>query len=207
MISKVQVFTPVCRLESETIQAVLRLEWPEPLSWILQRDNPTDNGRVNILHQYQMARERFLQGTDEAMLVIESDIIPPKDALQKLAALDADVAYGVYRFRTSNIINIFERYSEKPKNMGESFSIHPKKLAWARKRVRIPCSGAGLGCVLIKRHVLTAIQFRMEGKDGAHCDTFFNRDVLQAGYSQMADMSVICGHVNEQGEILWPFQK
>jgi hypothetical protein len=207
---RTQVFTPVYRLEPETIEAVFRLEWPGPLSWIFQRDNPEDGstpggGRVNTLHQYQKARERFLLGNDDAMLVIESDIIPPADALVKLANLDADCAYGVYRFRTSNIINIFERYDAKPRNLGESLSIHPRKLLAARRRVRIPCSGAGLGCTLIKRHVLKAIQFRFEGERGAHCDTFFNRDVLQAGYSQMADMSVVCGHKTEEGEILWPF--
>jgi len=211
MIRTVQIFTPIYRLEPETIEAIFRLEWDGPLSWIFQRDNPADGstpggGRVNILHQYQKARERFLLGNDDAMLVVESDIIPPADALVKLANLDADCAYGVYRFRSPQvIINIFERYEGKPRNMGESLSVHPKKLANARRRVRVPCSGAGLGCTLIKRHVLQRIQFRFEGELGAHCDTFFNRDVLQAGYSQMADMSVACGHKTEEGEILWPF--
>lgn len=205
MIRTVQVFTPVYRLEKETVEAVLALEWDGPISWQLQRDNPTDNGRVNILHQYQRARERFLQGTDEAMLIIESDIIPPAKALMKLAALDSDVAYGIYRFRTSDVINIFERYPEPSRNVGESLSLHPRRLNRARRLVTVPCSGGGLGCVLIKRHVVQAVQFRIEGPQGAHCDTFFNRDVLQAGFSQMADMSVVCGHVNEEGETLWPF--
>jgi hypothetical protein len=204
MINRVQVFTPVYRLEPETIEAVFALEW-EPLVWQFQRDNPDDNGRVNILHQYQRAPERFLIGGDDALLVIESDIIPPKNTIEKLAALDADVAYGVYRFRVSNVINIFEKYPGKPRNEGESLSIHPRKLANARRVGKVHCSGAGLGCVLIKRHVLQSIQFRLEGPQGAHCDTFFNRDVLHAGFTQMADMSVICGHKNEEGEILWPF--
>lgn len=203
MIKRVQVFTPVFRLEPETVTAVFALEWDGPLSWIFQRDNPSVEGRVNTLHQYQLGRDRFLRGDDEAMLVIESDIIPPPDALKKLAALDVDIAYGVYRFRGScAIINVFERYPGTPRNEGESLSIHPQKLRRAVSAGRTPCSGGGLGCCLIKRHVLEAISFRME--DTGHCDTYFNRDAMRQGYTQMADMSVICGHKDITGEILWP---
>lgn len=203
MIKRVQVFTPVYRLEPETVQAVLALQWDGPLTWIFQRDNPTADGRVNILHQYQQARARFLAGDDDAMLIIESDIIPPPDALQRLAAHDADVADGVYRFRVSPVVNVFERYPGTPRNEGESLSLHPRKLATARRAGVTPATGGGLGCCLIKRHVLERIPFRIENT--AHCDSYFKRDVLRLGFSHVADMRVVCGHKNEQGEILWPF--
>lgn len=208
MIERVQVFTPVYRLEPETVTAVLGLQWDGPLSWIFQRDNPetgTDReaARRNILHQYQQARHRFLAGNDDALLVIESDIIPPADTIQKLAALGADVAYGVYRFRISDVINVFEKYRKPSRNMGESLSIHPEKLAAARAGGAVECTGGGLGCCLIARHVLEKIDFRLG--ENAHCDSFFNQDVMDAGFRQMADMNVICGHKNEAGEILWPF--
>jgi len=202
MIERVQVFTPVYRLEPETVEAVLALEWDGPLTWVFQRDNPTDEGRLNILHQYQLARQRFLAGDDDALLVIESDIIPPPDALKKLAALGADVAYGVYRFRTTDVINVFERYSGTPRNEGESLSLHPAKLRRAVKAGRALCTGGGLGCALITRAVLEQIPFRLDAT--AFCDTYFNRDVLRAGLVQMVEMSVICGHKSEEGEILWP---
>lgn len=203
MIERVQVFTPVYRLEAETVAAVLALEWDGPLTWVFQRDNPSGDGRVNILHQYQQARTRFLAGGDDALLIVESDIIPPPDALRKLAALGADMAYGVYRFRTTVVCNVFERYPGNPRNEGESLSIHPAKLAAARRAGVVPCSGGGLGCVLIARRVLERIEFRME--DTAFCDTYFNRDAMHLGFRQMADMSVICGHKDESGAVLWPF--
>lgn len=198
----VLVFTPVYRLEPEMVQAVAALEWDGPLTWLFQRDNPTDNGRENILHQYIRGRETFLNGRWDAMLVIESDIIPPADTLLKLDALQADVAYGVYRFRHSDNINIFERYPGTPRNEGESLSIRPEKLADALSRGFIPCSGGGIGCTLIRRNVLEVIQFRQE--ETAHCDTYFNRDVLHRGFTQRADMSVVCGHKDETGAVIWP---
>lgn len=199
------VFTPCGPrgIEPETAQAILKLEWGGPLRVLLQWDNPYGGGRENITHQYQRARRLFLAGDDEAMLVIEADIIPPPETLWRLAFLEADVAYGVYRFRVSDVVNVFERYPGWPRNIGESLSLHPEKLAAARRAGVTPCSGAGLGCTLIHRHVLEAINFRME--DNAHCDSYFNTDVLRAGFWQMADMNVVCGHKNEAGEILWPF--
>jgi hypothetical protein len=201
------VFTPVYELEEQTRRALFQLRWDKPLTYLLQKDNPTGNGRQDILHQYQRGRSMFLAGSYDAMLVIEDDIVPPPTALQDLAALNSDVAYGVYRFRVSNVINVFERYDhgdqdgDPPRNMGESLSIKPALLRHALQLGKIPCSGGGLGCVLIRRQVLEQIPFRMELT--AHCDSYFNRDVLAAGFSQWADMTVICGHVQE-GQVLWP---
>lgn len=202
MIERVQGFTPVFRLEAETVQAIFSLKWASPLTWVFGRDNPSKEGRLNILHQYQKARSLFLAGEAEALLIVESDIIPPPEALLKLAALQADVAYGVYRFRTTEVINVFERYPGQPANEGESLSLHPAKLRQAVQAGRVLCSGGGLGCILIRREVLEKIPFRQE--ETGHCDTYFNRDVLRAGFSQVADMSVICGHKDEAGEVLWP---
>jgi len=235
-IKDVMVFTPVYRLESATVEAILGgspstvlkdglgtspvrsagLEWDGSITWILQRDNPLvvgdqahsgearKAGILNNLHQMQRARETFLAGRYEALLVVESDMIPPKDALIRLAAVGTDVAYGVYRFRTSDVINIFELYPGKPNNPGESLSLHPHLLRRAMKLGVYPCSGAGFGCTLIKRRVLERLEFRIDERDSVHADTYFCRDVLQAGFSQAAEMRVVCGHKDESGEVLWP---
>lgn len=208
----VLVFTPVLRLEPETREALFALEWDGPLSHLLQRDNPHFETRdklkqrvLNHLHQYQRGREVFLSGRFDAMLIVESDIIPPRDALIKLAALESDIGFGVYRFRLSNVVNIFELYPGKPRAVGESISIRPGRLEAAVKAGVVNCSGAGFGCTLIRRHVLETIPFRVEWpKNGGHCDIPFVRDAMRHGFVMMADMSVICGHKDEDGQILWP---
>jgi hypothetical protein len=201
-LNSVLVFTPVYRLEPETVDAVLSLEWDGPIAYLFQRDNPYSDGRQNILHQYQMGRRVFMSGDYSHLMVIESDIIPPPNALNKLMALDADIAHGIYRFRTTNIVNVFERYPGNPRNEGESLSIRPAAMAKAKRDGVAAVTGGGLGCALIKRHVIEALPFWHE--PGGHCDTYFNRDALRAGYIAKADMTVICGHKNEAGEILWP---
>ena len=220
MINDVMVFTPVYRLEPETVEAVFNLRWDGPITWVFQRDNPTPLptspqggegpesdaraiGVKNHLHQYRRGRELFLRTACDALLVIESDIIPPVDALERLAALDVDLAYGAYLFRVTPVVNIFERYQKKAINIGESLTVRGK-WPWARQQGVVECSGAGLGCVLIKRHVLEAVDFRITPLGRVHCDSLFTEDVYRKGFSMKADTAVLCGHKREDGEIIWP---
>ncbi len=212
MISDVMVFVPVYRLEERTVKAVLSLEWEGPITHVFQRDNPTSSGKANHLHQYQRGRELFLKSQAEALLVIESDIVPPKDALKKLARLEADLAYGVYNFRCkhSETVNIFERYpdnsGQRARNPGESLSLHPDLLAMAIWNGKYDCSGGGLGCILIKRRVLEAIDFRSndQANPRAFCDSFFTADAYAQGFSMQAEMSVVCDHIGEDGTVFHP---
>lgn len=211
----VLTFTPVLRLEPETVQAVMSLTWDGPISRLFQRDNPMPSQRdrlkvsiFNHLHQFERGREIFLAGKWDAMLIVESDIIPPSHALESLAALDCDVAYGVYVFRETPVVNVFYRYKPWPevtRNEGESLSIRG---LWPTRQAVVECSGAGFGCTLIKRHVLESTPFRVKfPKDGGHCDTYWTRDVYRKGYKMLADTRVICGHKREDGEVLYPPQR
>ncbi len=209
VIKDVMVFVPVYRLEPRTMQAVMELEWDGVITRVFQTDNPTADGVYNHLHQYTRGRESFLAGRYDAMLIIEHDIVPPKDTLKKLAALSVDMAYGVYIFRDkhSNTVNIFERYpdnnGERARNTGESLSCKPWLMWRAIRERKWPCSGGGLGCILIRRRVLEKISFRMEDGHG-YCDTPFTDEAYTAGFSMAADMTVLCEHIEKDGTIYKP---
>jgi hypothetical protein len=198
----VLVFTPVKRLQTETIEALFALQYDGPLTFILQRDNPHGVGLADHLHQYQRGRDLFLRGDYDAMLVIEDDIIPPVDTLIRLVALDCDVAYGCYQFR-SDVVNVLEKYhGHKPaRNMGESLSIRGLWIS-AKEKGIVECSGAGLGIVLIRRPVLDAIPFELSG--GGHADWNWTEKVYRAGYSMRADTAVQAGHKISEDVTLWP---
>lgn len=217
-IRDVLIFTPYHdRLEPETVAAVQALEWDGTLSWLLQRDNPEpgddrSTGVANHLHQYQRGREVFLAGRYDAMLTVEADVIPPADALKRLAALDADVAYGVYMFR----VHPFSNRTEPEVNLqaNEQTESGYTGGSWSRRGLWPPpergpavVDGAGLGCTLIRRRVLEAIQFRALNPALApivHCDSWFTADVGRQGFGMMADTRVVCGHKTPEGEVLWP---
>lgn len=192
------------------------MEWDGPITYLFQRDNPvrSDNEREqsvkNHFHQYQKGRQVFLDGPYQSMLIIESDIIPPIDTLTRLDALNVDLAYGCYVFQENPVVNVFERYyadlpgHPRARNVGQSLSVRGK---WEESLTAgiVACSGGGLGCVLIKRHVLEAVDFRIGWPESkAHCDSYFTIDVYESDYTMKADTRVICGHKSKEGVISWP---
>ena len=207
MINDVMVFTPVYRLEPETIAAVFELQFDGALTFVLQRDNPHKGdsratGVKNHHYQFNRGRELFLSGNYDAMLIIESDIIPPPDTLQRLAEIDCDLAYGCYEFRHgAKVVNILERYPQPARNMGESLTVR-HLWEYAKKRGVIECSGSGFGCLLIKRHVIEAIPFELTG--AAFFDWEWTESAYRAGYTMKADTAVLCGHKTPAGVTLWP---
>lgn len=204
----VLIFCPVYRLEPETVLGVFDLEWDGPLSILFQRDNPGGGGRRDHLHQYQRGRETFLSGRWDGMLVIESDIIPPADTLTRLAALETDLAYGVYVFRGTDHINVSQLYPQPSRNRGSSLTATPGLWEQACLDGVVKCSGQGFGCILIRRNVLEAVEFHITDPrpdGGAHCDTYFHNDVFRKGFEMKADTFVLCGHKDEEtGEIVFP---
>lgn len=208
---KVLAFTPTYRLEPETVDAICRQQYLQSaahgMDAFFTMDNPwpvADRGKRNVLYNYQRGRQVFLSGKWDAMWVVESDVIPPPDALLRMVNVvkdhGADVVYGVYLFRQPwphEVVNVTEFYHEGARNRGESWKERPLPTGVTK------CTGSGLGCTLITRHVLEAIDFR-HGHWLGHCDVHFNDDVYQAGYSMMCDWAVVCGHKLPTGETIWP---
>lgn len=173
------------------------------LDYFFTYDNPypaADNGRANILHSYTKGRQHFLCGGYDDMLIIEHDIIPPPDALIKLQSLQCDVAYGLYCFRRdpTHPVNVYRHTTGRYPDQSLSFFKEAYAEAWGN---RVPCSGGGLGCVLVQRHVLESVVFR---GGNAWVDSYFTEDVCVAGYSMKADMTVKCGHVIDNARIVYP---
>lgn len=173
------------------------------------------DGRDVITDKYNAARERVLSGGYDAMLTIESDMIVPNDAAEKLVATGGDIAYGCYVFRrTPWHWNAYSVMLED-RLVGYPLSNVPDRarLEWGGV---VDVDGVGLGCTLIRRHVLEAIPFRAEGithMDGlrSHCDWYASLDWMAAGFTQKCDLSVLCGHINTHGRdgelfpcVIWP---
>lgn len=207
---------PTYRLERETVESLLALRAQgQAVDLWIGTDNPhpvtPDAGAKNMLHQLSRARRVFLQEEYEALMIVESDVIPPPYALDRLSQVleeGADVAYGVYRLRYRDrpgeptCVNVLHRLSPEPGGCkGVGSPMPPESL---QSSPVVPVSGSGLGCILISRKVVEEIPFRWEGV--AHPDHYFTRDVWREGFDQRADLRVRCGHKTPAGQILWPEQ-
>ena len=150
------VMRPECRasVESQVFDGELVWEvglenpWPYPT-------------HKNVLAQYQHARLLALAGGYDALWTVEHDMVPPADALQKMSYTPAGVVYGVYLLRHGSwVLNAWEYVGER--NLGESLTLYPGKVAAARKQGSVRVSGCGWGCTLIHRPVLERVEFHDE---------------------------------------------
>ncbi len=135
---------------------------------------------------------------------IDSDTVPPNDALKLLLPRDADIVAGVYRIPDAKRDEVWSAYASNERG---SFSyIDPLPVA------PFEAAGAGTGAMVIARRVLEnpALRFA-EPIDGVPCvfrtprkptgemeatdDLDFCRRARAAGYRILVDPSVRFGHV------------
>ena len=174
--------------------------------WFSMGDNPQDtgvpinDGRANILHNYQKARRLMLDNGYDALMTVEADMIIPSDAIRRLIDCEADIAYGLYVFRAVSSWSAFTRLD---KLSGRSVSKDPE-LAKEWFGTRRQVAGVGFGCTLIKRHVLEAIEFRSE--PGSANDWYFSLDAQEKGFKQVCDLGLVCGHIDLHPvpRVIWP---
>jgi hypothetical protein len=196
-LTRVLVFTPCNRLEPETLAAIFALTYAGPIDRMFTHDNP-ERVRVNdnIIYNFRKMQRVVLAEKYDAVLIIENDIIPPADTIERLLALEADIAYGVYGLRRG-----FPTLNVRHPVSLQSFSEH--RAEWVEKFGQvIDVSGIGFGCTLIHRHVLETLELHSDnGGDG---DTQLARDARTYGFTQKADTTLLCGHKRPDSVILWP---
>lgn len=198
---RVLLFCPTYRLEKETVDAIMKIKPIGPMEILFTRDNPYGDGYTDVLHNYRKGRAAVLDGGYDALFVVESDMIPPADALIKLAAMNTDIASGLYMYRHGRpMVNALRK--EGSKNPGQSMTLFPNEALRAKRKGVVETGGAGIGCVLIKRRVLEDIDFRND--HGAYCDWFFTADSMRAGFKWMINFDVVCGHKRPDGIVIWP---
>lgn len=211
-VARVLVFTPLLRSYGRAIASVHRMlqATPGPVEWLcLHGDQPYgEYDQRNVLHLYNVARDRALAGPYTHLLCLEDDMVIPPHTLTSLLAVGADVAYGLYTWRREG--HPWSAYKLLYTDNGISHSEdNPWKAAeWFRTGAVVDTAGVGLGCTLIARTVLEAIPFRMfnPSGEGPANDWSFAVDCQAHGFRQAHHFGVVCGHISPQPShrVIWP---
>lgn len=202
MAESILVYTPMLRLYGRALQSILRLQWPGRLDVVFDKGLDASAGAEKqarfeaVTAKYEHGRELLLAGDYAAMLCIEDDMIVPPDALQRLWDTGADIAYGLYCWRNQSF-HKWSAYLELGDEYGKSLSDDPAAARQSWGAV-VDVSGVGLGCTLIRRHVLETFGFRKHKI--ACCDWGLALDAQAAGFRQVCDLGVICGHMTAELE-------
>lgn len=140
-----------------------------------------------------------LDGGYDALFLVEADMIIPPNTLLRLAAVDTDVAYGLYVSRHGSFQWL--AFDQLQGHTGKSIDRNRKFCAdhWGKV---IETKGVGMGCTLIKRHVLASTEFRRNGPCAD--DWYFSLDCIEKGFTQKHDLGVVCGHITPEGGVMWP---
>jgi hypothetical protein len=211
----------------KSVQAAIDV-YDGPIDWFISKgDNPYADPYENVTHQHNKARQMVLNGDYDALLSIEADMIIPPDTIDKLINADADIAYGLYIWRHHK--PRWSAYKTLGMWGGESVSLNHNgedvRKTWGKI---IDVAGLGMGCTLIKRNVLHHLPFRLhdgqrswitdeyaddfkkmgidphrEHKKMVCDDWLFAMDAQHFGFTQRANLSVVCGHISNDS-ILWP---
>jgi len=210
---RVMIATPLLRHYGHAIAALYAMiastPWPvEVLA--LYGDQPHTGtgheGNQNVLHNYAVARQRFLSSDCTHLLTLEDDMVPMPDALNLLHAVAAPVAYSLYCWRRAP--HHWSAYRTLHELDGASLSDHNP---WEAQRLAkadavIEVAGVGLGCTLIDRATVEAIPFRCPYAVGGANDWYFALDCQAAGVRQVAHLGVRVGHISRDPSlrIIWP---
>lgn len=182
---KILIGIPTAKyIESETFKSIYDLKVPEGYEVQFQ----TFYG-YNIDQVRNLIADWVVRGFDY-LLSVDSDIVLPPDALEKMLKHDKDMVTGIYRQRLPQ--QTLEVYDMDQRNI-------PADKLPKNELVRI--GGCGFGCVLVKNKVFTDVGYPQFEYHSAidHKDTFsedndFCKKATAKGFEIFADTSIICDH-------------
>ena len=167
--------------------------------WLRDGDRPDRTPWQNLLAKERRARDVFLSGGYDLYLQIEDDVIVPPDLLLGLESVGADIAYALIVARHQHFWGPAVRLGPGDGGL-QTFDSLPdvRRAVWGRV---VPCMGCGLYATLIRRPVLEQLNFELRGSRAS--DWYLAQDAHAAGFTQMAHMGLLCGHIDGE-RVLWP---
>lgn len=157
------------------------------------KDDSSETRIDRIIRGRNRLRRICLDRGYDYLFFLDTDVIPPPDAIDHLLRHNKEVVSGIYLGASA--------YDGKPKirpvlyapvSGGDVRTMRIQEVLGDRL---IPVAVAGLGCCLIKREIVEKIAFRNIGSSttGGEDAAFF-KDVRALGLTPYADTSVKCFH-------------
>lgn len=144
-----------------------------------------------------------LKGKFDYVLMVDSDVVVPNDALTNLIEWDEPVVLGYYAHQGSFAppMGIGKTCLCKPPSYHEQYTGEEMRSYREAGDYKVPVRGGGMGCALIRRDAFERTSypwFKFVLYDDRHGvlseDLYFCSQVRNAGMRVWADARVRCGH-------------
>jgi len=153
--------------------------------------------RDMVIRDHNIIRDKMLDGGYDYLLILDQDVVPPKDVIEQLMRHDKDVVSALYfghhdiggEVRVMPFAWVFSKEEGDWNNTGYFLDSE----IWEPQLLRI--AFAGMGCILIKRSVLEKIKFHYSHDMDAWDDRWLGVDVWANGFEFYLDNTVKCQHL------------
>tara|TARA_Y100000114_G_scaffold156344_1_gene183216 strand:+ start:3099 stop:3854 length:756 start_codon:yes stop_codon:yes gene_type:complete len=153
----------------------------------------------HINDSHNQCRDFLLKNNYDYMFHLETDLFPPIDVIERLMFHDRDVISGTYDIFHGEERKLMIQEDEEYDKSIRSY----RKISYAEERESLFYNGkinkvyhAGIGCVLIKKHVIEKIPFRIVDNTMFHSDTWFSTDLSNLDIPYFVDSTIMCKHKN-----------
>ena len=199
-----------------------------PANWKTQviKQSSKENGLDVLVRKHNIASKRTISGGYSHLFLLESDVMPPTDAIERLLDHDVDMVAAVYliRFETHTILDIPDNEKYRKKYDGTMagktvFAVRDQTspVVWGleneeirfwemddmmKQRGLVRIFATGVGSSLIKRKVIESITWKVPPAEmGHHCDDFpFYSEAYHLGFKLYADTDILCQHRHNYSE-------
>jgi hypothetical protein len=161
------------------------------------RDAWCSDFRGRMVTSHNILRQKFLESNCDYLLILDQDVIPPKDVIERLIAHNKDVVVGLYKlYLDSGNLSadaILRNCVSYERGILKDGKLQPAWLEDEKLNTGL-IEWTGLfatGCVLLSRKVMEDTIFRHEG---TLQDSVYWKDVLAKRYKIYIDTDIMCDH-------------
>lgn len=154
--------------------------------------------RDMVTRDHNIIRQKVLDEGYDYLLILDQDVIPPSDVIERLMQHDKDVVSAMFfgphdiggEVRVMPFAWVFSKEHGDWNNTGYLLDSE----IWDEPQL-LKIAFAGMGCILIKRKVLEKISFRYSLEMDAWDDRWLGVDMCAHGFEFYLDNSVKCKHL------------
>lgn len=152
-----------------------------------------------LVDSHNACRQYALDNDFDFLFHLETDIIPPKDVIERLMNNGKmicsgcyDIWHGKLRKAMIQLDEDFDRSKRAYRTITFVDEQEPLIFNGHLRRVY----HAGIGCILIHKKILKQIPFRYIDKGGFSADTWFANDCYKYDIPIHLDTTILCKHLN-----------
>lgn len=197
-----------------------------PSNWKTQviKQSKKETGLDVLVRKHNIMSNRTIKGGYSHLFLLESDVFPPIDTIDRLLAHDKDMVTAVYLLRaeSTTVLEIPDNEIYRKKYNGTLagksamcirdetapaiWGIENDEMRFWRLEDMFPQRGlveiaaAGVGSVLIRKEVLKRVPWATDGQEGSvHCDDFpfYHRARWDFGFILYVDTDILCQHKHD----------